>query len=345
MSSTMENLEPCFFLEKIPGEMRNRIYDYALLGENGEMTLRSSDMIAPLRLLGEGEQESKTMFELQMLEEHLDATDLAFRKQQSIIAEKKKRATELEDDLHRLRRTVRARGEKTRELERLREEIPSLENGAEQMSTSIEVAKRNIRAIRTDQLLGSRQGESPVFRDMQKLFALSRTCKQIRAECFKLVYEFNKVKFVVGTEEGRTKSNQQDIVHKHLRYISERQLKLAELKMGLIIDFGVIERGPGAALYQLYWTVREYQDRLRKLRKASPSMAIHFQTEEASQQQAGLKKNVSWSILLDTPESVLAQFDARLAAERQWLHQPDVESAKEVLIKIFWPLWAVQNLL
>ncbi|KXT07701.1 hypothetical protein AC578_10165 [Pseudocercospora eumusae] len=340
----MEDPGPCFFLEKIPGEMRNRIYDYALLGEDGEMTLRSSDIITPLRSREGGEQESTAMSEVRMLEEHVDATERVLRKQQFIIDAKKKRAMELDGDHQRLCQKLRAKVEKPRQLKTLRKEISNLESEAEQMLTDIQVTKRRARAIRTDNLLGSREGESPVFRDMQKLFALSRTCKQIRNECSKLVYELNKVKFIVGTQEGRTEKARQEILHKHLQYILDRQLKLGELRMGLVIDFGVIPRIRGVPFFAFRPFTRQYQDRLRKLKKASSSMEIHFQTEETSQQQQQqqqlLRKDVSWKLALDSPESVVAQLDAQLAAERQWLRQEDVDDAKELLVRVFWPLWA-----
>ncbi|KXT18662.1 hypothetical protein AC579_2680 [Pseudocercospora musae] len=342
----MVYVEPCFFLHKIPGEMRNRIYDYALLGKNGAMTLRSSGMIVSSRRRGGDGQESKAMTELQVLEEFIDATEPILKEEQSIIDRKKQRVKELEVGLQRLLRTVRAKVSKSRELGQLTDEISALEDEVDEMSTKIQTAKRDARVIRTDYLLGSREGESPVFRDMQNLFALSRTCKQIREECSGLVYEFNKVKFMVDTETHRTKNGRRQVLHKQLQYILKRQLELAELKTGLIIDFGFV---PGAtttvAFFDFNLTIQEYQGRLRNLKKASPSMEIHFQVSVASQQHPCLEKVVSWELMLDTPESVVAQYDAQLAAERQWLHQPDVEYAKGVLVKIFWPLWAVQNLL
>ncbi|EME79259.1 uncharacterized protein MYCFIDRAFT_79637 [Pseudocercospora fijiensis CIRAD86] len=310
----MQNSEPCFFLEKIPGEMRNRIYDYALSGENGEMTLHSSDMIAPLRRFRGGKQESKVMHELRLLEQYVDATEPVVEEQQSSIDQKEGCVVVLESELQRLRRAGRAQTDESRGLGELGEEIPNLENEVDQMLTYIRVAKRGSRVIRSDYLLRSKEGEAPVFRDMQNLFSLSRTCKQIREECSGLVYEFNKVKFIVGTEENRTEDDRKEVLDKHFEYILERQLKLGELKMGLIIDFGFVPRlGAAPGLFRFNATIREYQSHLRKLRKACPLMEIHFFTDQGSQ-QLGVEKHVAWKIVLDGPESVVAQFDAQLAA-------------------------------
>ncbi|KAF7195218.1 hypothetical protein HII31_03424 [Pseudocercospora fuligena] len=276
-AKTESEVGTCYFLDKIPGELRNRIYEYALVGQDGEAVLKYCILVPSQSAVTKG---------------------------------------------------------KSREPRRkhLEQEIFSGMLGIEPAKPD-SFFRGSPFAVE-----GGRIGkEREAFTDENNIFALSRTCKQIHEECSGLVYEYNKVKFV-----AMPFSNEPSM---QLKHIAARQAESGELQEGVIIDAGEFDCTHASTEIDSYIVAN--QESLRKLRKSCKSLALHFHITDMvlPPEYRTQRDQVVCKLVIDSPESVVAQVDAMLVAEPQRLNARSFRFVKTRLIKTFWPLWAVRNIL
>ncbi|EME79258.1 uncharacterized protein MYCFIDRAFT_199077 [Pseudocercospora fijiensis CIRAD86] len=352
--SAAEEVKKCRFLEGIPGEIRNRIYEYALTGNNGEATLQFGVLVPPTLPPREQRREKKAakLMRLQQHNETLSRLKSEHRSRQIDFDEEKARIEELEEDIREIDRESRYKTDKTRALDGMRIRLASLEGNVSRITSTIEIKDRSRKSLLHPEEASTHiKGPSSIyiedenvkkavhsFRDIDNMFALSRTCKQMHQECSALVYEYNKIRFVMRNVVKGSFFDE-NFFDQDLKHIVQQQTKYNKLNR-VIIDLGGLESSLGGTR-TLKAHMRKNQESLRKLHKSCKSLTLQYESEI---RQVGLrsKHKLAFKLLLDHPESVLSQFNETLTSLTM-LGWDDVRSMRECLLTVFWPAWALRN--
>ncbi|KAF7195221.1 hypothetical protein HII31_03427 [Pseudocercospora fuligena] len=337
-------MQECLFLERIPSEIRNRIYEYALTGDDGEATLQFCVLIPKPPTLTREQRRDKETAKLARLERHNETLSQLYtelRSARTDAEEQKVRIKELEEDLREMDWDLWYKTDKMRALDRMRIGLANLEGDVSRMYSRIAVEQRDRENLLYPEEMPTHPKDpcsvyteeenvrkaTLSFRDIDNMFALSRTCRQIYQECSALVYEYNEIKFVSRNAVERSSCND-EFLDQDLKHIVQQHTKNSKLRNGVVIDLGSFESLPGSHTFNAH--IRKNQESLRKLQKSCKSLTLQYRSQ-----------GVAFKLLLNRPESVLTQVDDTMA--RRSLGWADVRSMKERLLTLFRPAWALHN--